>query len=131
MFLHVHRLEESFLQYIQTVIIMKLTPGSLFPDLPIGKLCFSLSPEKSIPPFLNLGSAWRGVLGWEMKQLICPFTKPQCSACSIQDSCPYFVLFEHEASLPGIQNAPRGYILYPEQSLIIHIHWKEFNSIKI
>ena len=91
----------------------ELSPQGLFANLSVGKLIFHLRPERSISPYFYFGSTWRGVLGWEMKKLICPFSKPQCSTCCIQSNCPYFGLFEHQVSLPGIQDAPRGYVLYP------------------
>jgi hypothetical protein len=92
-----------------------LSPQLLFADLPVSKLIFHLRSEKSLPPYFYFGSAWRGVLGWEMMKLICPFTKHQCATCCIQSNCPYFGLFEHQTALPGVQDAPRGYVLYPSR----------------
>ena len=102
-------------QDIPSQALQTLSPQSLFSDLPVGKIRFHLRAKKRLSPFFYAGSAWRGVLGWEMKALICPFEGHACSSCSIQSSCPYFGLFEKQTSLPGIQDAPRGYIIYPQQ----------------
>jgi len=95
------------------VSLSDLRPQFLFSDLSVCKLNFHLRPEKTLPPYFYFGSTWRGVLGWEMMKLICPFTKHQCATCCIQSNCPYFGLFEHQTSLPGVQDAPRGYVVYP------------------
>ncbi len=92
-----------------------LNPHHLFPHLGFCRIVFHLYSEKSLPPFFYFGSAWRGVLGWELKRLICPFPKRKCADCSIQDSCPYYGLFERQVSMPGIYDAPRGYVLYPSR----------------
>ena len=63
---------------------------------------------------LYWGSAWRGVLGWELRSLLCPFPKkPQCKMCLIRRSCPYFRLMEDQSEASGIQEAPRSYVLHP------------------
>jgi hypothetical protein len=63
---------------------------------------------------LYWGSAWRGLLGWELRSLLCPFPKkPPCKACLIRKSCPYFRLMEDQSEASGIQEAPRGYVLHP------------------
>jgi hypothetical protein len=52
-----------------------------------------------------------------MQHLICPFERrPSCKKCSIQEHCPYFLLFEEQSSLPGQMEATRGYVLYPPVS---------------
>jgi hypothetical protein len=94
-----------------------ITPVDLFGDLPVTKFCFQVHfPENNnLPPFL--GSAWRGLIGWEMQRLICPFDRrPSCKHCSIRDHCPYFMLFEEQSGLPGQMESPRGYVLYPPAS---------------
>lgn len=94
-----------------------ITPIDLFGDLPVMKLCFQAHFPKNnnLPPFL--GSAWRGLIGWEMQRLICPFDRrPSCKKCSIREHCPYFMLFEEQSGLPGQMESPRGYVLYPPVS---------------
>lgn len=91
-----------------------LTPSILFGGLPILKINFTvrIKNRSSLPYYL--GSAWRGLIGWELRRLICPFTElPLCQPCQIKGNCPYFMLFEKGASRPDIKDAPRGYILYP------------------
>ena len=92
----------------------ELTPSALFGNLPVLKINFGIriSERSSLPEYL--GSAWRGVIGWEMRRLICPFQElPPCQLCLTKEHCPYFMLFEKETTRPGIKDAPRGYILYP------------------
>ncbi len=91
-----------------------LSPAALFGSLPVLKIGFDVHiPHRSRLP-RYLGSTWRGMIGWELQRLICPFHhKPECKSCSIQDHCPYYMLFEKETVLSGIRDAPRGYILYP------------------
>ncbi len=87
------------------------TPSALFGNLPVLKIGFSVRiPRRSrLPQYL--GSTWRGLIGWELQRLICPFNHhPECKTCIIQDHCPYYVLFEKETRHSGV---PRGYILYP------------------
>lgn len=91
-----------------------LSPSILFGDLPLLKLRFSakLTKQATLPPFL--GSAWRGLIGWQLKKLVCPFDRKYvCKSCTIKEHCPYFMLFERESSLPGLMETPRGYIFYP------------------
>ena len=97
-----------------SVEYLNLTPSALFGDLPVLKIRFVLHiPRRSRLPHY-LGSAWRGLIGWEMQRLICPFnSRPVCKDCIIKNHCPYYLLFEKETAIPGIKDAPRGYILYP------------------
>lgn len=92
----------------------ELAPSFLFGSLPILKITFSvhIARRPSLPYYL--GSAWRGLIGWELRRLICPFQElPSCQPCLIKDPCPYFMLFEKGTGHQGIKDAPRGYILYP------------------
>lgn len=93
-----------------------IIPQQLFPSLRILKLCFQIQPASPLEPFLYQGSAWRGILGWELQKLICPFERQtQCEACIIQGSCPYFLLLEKKSQVSGLFEAPKGYVLYPDQ----------------
>ncbi len=68
----------------------------------------------SVFEHLYWGSAWRGLLGWELQRLLCPFPRrPVCKPCLIRRSCPYFRLMEDQSEDARIQEAPRGYVLYP------------------
>ena len=90
-----------------------LSPEVLFGALPVLKVRFRVRfPEQAVLPRF-LGSAWRGLIGWQMIKLICPFEKrPKCLECSIHEHCPYFVLMEKRSTLPGLSNTPRGYVVY-------------------
>lgn len=91
------------------------SPSRLFGTLPLSrlKITVAFSEPPKLPP--HSGSAWRGLLGWEIKSLICPFDrKPECGACVIRDKCPYFLLFEKESALPGLAEIPRGYVVSPD-----------------
>ncbi|MBW1736347.1 MAG: CRISPR system precrRNA processing endoribonuclease RAMP protein Cas6 [Deltaproteobacteria bacterium] len=96
----------------RSVPLESLYPSSLFGGLSLIKLkvgvCFQ--DGAMLPPFL--GSAWRGLIGWELKTLICPFgRRPRCQTCTINEHCPYFILMEKRSTLPGLLNSPRGYII--------------------
>lgn len=96
-----------------------LAPSTLFGDLPVLKLKYTLQIEGdgSLPDFL--GSAWRGLVGWALKRLLCPYEKfKNCSeGCLLQPHCPYYLLFENKSQIPGVFDAPRGYIIYPQPGL--------------
>ncbi len=63
------------------------------------------------------GSAWRGLLGWKLKELSCPFLDPPlCNLCSYNESCAYYLIMADripESNL-GIYDLPRPYVIYPE-----------------
>ncbi len=94
-----------------------LLPSALFGALPLLKVMVQVDLRDSAVDDFYLGSAWRGLMGWEMRRLLCPFegSKP-CRECRIHDHCPYFLLFEQQSSLPGLRDAPKGYVLYPPRA---------------
>ena len=95
---------------------------SEFGELPLLRLrfCIKFGGGTRLPALM--GSAWRGVIGWELKKLICPFDRfSQCAECSISGQCPYYVLYELKSSLPGLGDTPKGYILYSEMIEQNHI----------
>ncbi len=94
----------------------RLSPADLFGDLPLMRLEFEIKTdpdaEAGPPPFT--GSAWRGLVGRRVQKLVCPFQRrPDCRACLIKGNCPYALLMEEENALPGLSDAPRGYVLSP------------------
>lgn len=112
------------------------TPRALFGDLPVAVYRIacriaqdaesnfqrqSETPSDGLshkgPSFrqsLYWGSAWRGLLGWELQRILCPYPRrPACKSCLIRRSCPYFRLMEDQSDELRIQEAPRGYVLYP------------------
>lgn len=92
-----------------------MQPADLFGGLRVTVLRFDLHMPgtEGLPTFL--GSAWRGLIGWEMKRLLCPFKRRnQCqSDCVVKNHCPYYLLFERQTQVPGVADSPRGYIFYP------------------
>jgi len=91
-----------------------LSPSALFGDLPVLKFRFHTGFSESARLSQYTGFAWRGLLGWELKKMVCPFDHVHdCNACTIKDHCPYFMLFEYKTSFPGLAESPRGYVVYP------------------
>lgn len=88
-----------------------ILPERLFGNLPIIKIRFDIRFPEDTSLNRYMGSSWRGLTGWELIKLICPFEKGRrCINCSINENCPYYVLFEKRTDMPGLNNAPRGYI---------------------
>lgn len=93
-----------------------LSPAGLFGDLPVLRLRleYGVDDPELLPDYL--GSSWRGVIGWQMQRLCCPYEhRRECLQCVIREHCPYFLLYERESDLSGFQNAPRPYIFLPEK----------------
>lgn len=92
-----------------------MTPGHLFGDLMMTRFSVRVTFDPNAVPATHGGSAWRGLLGWEVMSLVCPFDRrPACSACIVRENCPYFLLMEKESFLPGLAESPKGYIISPE-----------------
>jgi len=89
----------------------ELSPISCFGSLPLARYRIGVRLFHPLSQSAYMGSAWRGLIGWELQRLICPFTRrPECKSCLIRDHCPYMQLFEDQSPLPGIQEMPRGYV---------------------
>lgn len=91
-----------------------LSPEALFGDLPLVRWQFHIrmDPDASLPGFT--GSAWRGLIGWQVQRLVCPFkSRPMCRDCTISKHCPYALLIEESTPLPGLSESPRGYVTDP------------------
>lgn len=94
---------------------LDLTPISLFGSLPIARYRIIVRLATPLPG--HMGSAWRGLIGWELKRLICPFVEKRvCKPFIIRNHCSYFRLFEDQSPVSGIQEMPRGYIFAPTDS---------------
>lgn len=54
-------------------VVPNLSPATLFGDLPVLRLRmeYSVDDPELLPDCL--GSSWRGVLGWQVQWLCCPF----------------------------------------------------------
>ena len=97
------------------VAIDELSPAELFGELTLTRVRFlaATSPQADLSRFS--GSAWRGLLGHQLQNLVCPFPKrPPCGECVIAKSCSYSLLFEEESTAQGLSEAPRGYVFHPE-----------------
>jgi len=92
------------------------SPDLLFGSLPITRYRLEFSMSRPVSQSAYMGSAWRGLIGWELQRLICPFDKkPGCKSCIIREQCPYFRLFEDQSPISGIREMPRGYIFSPSE----------------
>ncbi len=92
------------------------SPVPFFGNLPLSRFRLEIRLSESLSQSVYMGSAWRGLIGWELQRLICPFSKrPECKGCIIREHCPYFQLFEDQSPLSGIQEMPRGYIFSPSE----------------
>jgi hypothetical protein len=65
------------------------------------------------------GSAWRGIFGPGLKNLVCITREKDCSSCLVRKSCAYPYIFEtpaeRAAAKPAsIAQAPHPYVLFPE-----------------
>lgn len=90
-------------------------PVNLFGSLTIARYQFTLlfAEGAKLPKFPAL--ALRGLLGWSLQETVCPFlqkNKYECKKCIVRNDCPYFCLYEQQASIPGLAEAPKGYMLY-------------------
>ncbi len=93
---------------------MAISLLELFGNLNLLKLEFTAEVADSATLPKNLGSALRGVLGWQLQRLTCPFDRQHCTECPICEHCPYHLLFEKKSDMPGLADSPRGYIITPE-----------------
>jgi len=107
-------IQSSFSSRLNMSDSLLFLPSSLAGDLPVLKCRILAELEGEIEPEAYLGSAWRGVLGWELQNLVCPFEgRPRCEQCIVRDHCPLILLFDQRSELPGLLDSPRGYILMP------------------
>ena len=91
-----------------------LDPINLFGSLPVARAGFLIKVLEDIEDETYLGSTFRGMLGWQLQNLSCPYQKrPPCNRCIIKEHCPAFILIEGKSPIPGLSDSPRGYILYP------------------
>lgn len=92
-------------------VISPFSPVHFFGQLPLLRLNirYRMAAEADLPPFT--GFAWRGLVGYEMQRLVCPFDRrPVCGNCLIRQNCPYALLIEEENTSADLSEAPRGYL---------------------
>lgn len=110
------RMPHELLNKVSMMTLSDTSPVLLFGSLPITRYRLEISLSRPVSQSAYMGSAWRGLIGWELQHLICPFGKrPVCKSCIIREHCPYFRLFEDQSPIPGIREMPRGYIFSPSE----------------
>lgn len=65
------------------------------------------------------GSAWRGLFGMALKNLVCITRDRECAPCLVRASCAYPYVFETPAGVAepapsSVEQAPHPYVLAPE-----------------
>lgn len=88
------------------------------PELELGRYRLWISPATAFPPNRFLGSAWRGVLGWELKRLVCTVRRDVCPGCMLYYTCVYSYIFEtppppHTEKMRKYVAAPHPFVLAP------------------
>lgn len=88
------------------------------PELEIGRYRLWIAPAAAIPSNRFLGSAWRGVLGWELKRLVCTVRRDVCPGCMLYYTCVYSYVFEtppppQTEKMRKYVAAPHPFILAP------------------
>jgi CRISPR/Cas system endoribonuclease Cas6 (RAMP superfamily) len=96
------------------------TTGRL--ELEIGRYRLWISPASALVPNRFLGSAWRGVLGWELKRLVCTVRRDVCPGCMLYYTCVYSYIFEtppppHSEKMRKYIAAPHPFILAPGEAV--------------
>jgi hypothetical protein len=81
------------------------------------RLRFEAEREYFLPGYR--GSAWRGVFGRALKDLVCVREDRECDPCPARLACAYPSIFETQAAgadgAPGsVRQAPHPYVLAPE-----------------
>lgn len=92
------------------------TPALAGPNLPLGqyRIRFSSSATASFVGFT--GSAWRGALGYALRELACITGQPTCNGCALSRSCSYSWVFE--TPLPENSEKMRRYPQAPHPFII-------------
>ncbi|NCC26005.1 MAG: CRISPR system precrRNA processing endoribonuclease RAMP protein Cas6 [Deltaproteobacteria bacterium] len=86
--------------------------AEVFPGLVLSKLGLDVRLSAAARSRLG-GSAWRGIMGWELKALVCPMNHgADCKNCLIKSHCPAYLTMEARTDVPGLLDSPRGYVIY-------------------
>lgn len=100
----------------EPVVTSSPRPADRFGDLALSRIVFSVQFSRHARLSRFLGSAWRGLIGWELARLVCPFDRrPKCTACTIREQCPHFLLFEQRPHRHAHLGSPRGFALKPSE----------------
>jgi hypothetical protein len=98
----------------------RLVPSPLVAGLTLGRyrLEFEAQDEVRFPAFA--GSAWRGLFGHALKQIVCVTREPTCDRCLLQRSCVYPYIFETPP--PADSDRLRRYPAAPHP-YVIRLSW--------
>lgn len=95
---------------------MVLSPADLYGSLRVLKITLTIEFNGNVDQHYFLGSAWRGLIGWRLKELSCPFLEPpNCNLCAQKSACAYYLIMadRNPESHLGIYDLPRPYVLSP------------------
>lgn len=87
-----------------------------FPELAVSHLRLTFRSAQKASPGRYLGSAWRGVFGHALKNLVCVTRCERCADCLLYASCVYTYIFEtappsDSAKLRNYETVPHPFIL--------------------
>lgn len=85
--------------------------------LPIQEYRFDFVTTSPLTIRRDNGSAWRGLFGVALKQVVCVMSDPQCSACMVRYSCGYAYLFD--TPVPPAAKKMRRYPAAPHPYAIV------------
>lgn len=88
-------------------------------EFPVRRFRLRFEAEKPYAVRGYRGSAWRGLFGAALKNLVCITRERECSPCLVRASCTYPYVFETPAGEAGeapasVDHAPHPYVLAPE-----------------
>jgi len=93
-------------------------PGILPGELPLFRFRLRFRARERYEIRGYRGSAWRGVLGRALKQLVCIRSDRDCRSCLVAKSCTYPYVFETPGEIRGetggLETAPHPYVLAAE-----------------
>jgi len=91
-------------------------PDSLFGNISVSRAQLHIRLASKGLEDSYLGSALRGLIGWQLRRLVCLRNgKVRCKQCIARNQCPSYIIMEGKTPLPGLREAPRGYVLYPRR----------------
>ena len=86
------------------------------PRIPLARYRLRFALSQPLPHSGYWGSAWRGVFGRALKQIVCINRSRDCLNCAVYRSCTYPYIFEtpppeDSEKLRGYNSAPHPYVL--------------------
>jgi hypothetical protein len=87
-------------------------------EFPVKRFRLRFEAERKYPVRGYRGSAWRGLFGGALKNLVCITRERDCGPCLVRASCVYPYVFETagggEDAPRSVDQAPHPYVLMPE-----------------